>query len=69
MNEVADRLNALQKNNAPIDNEKIITKLDEMIDAIKNLKIYLDSGVLAGELVPAIDSKLGDINKLRGRGR
>ena len=69
MNEVADRLNALQKNNAPIDNEKIITKLDEMIDAIKNLKIYLDSGVLAGQLVPAIDSGLGDINKLRMRGR
>ena len=69
MNEVADRLNALQKNNSPADNEKIIRKLDEMINAIKNLKIYLDSGVLAGELVPAIDSKLGDINKLRGRGR
>lgn len=69
MNEVADRLNALQKNNSPADNEKIITKLDEMIDAIKNLKIYLDSGVLAGQLVPAIDSGLGDINKLRMRGR
>ena len=69
MNEVADRLNALQKNNSPADNEKIIRKLDEMINAIKNMKIYLDSGVLAGQLVPAIDSGLGDINKLRMRGR
>lgn len=69
MSEVASRLDALQKNGSPADSEKIVNKLDEMIDAIKNLKIYLDSGVLAGQLVPAIDSGLGDINKLRMRGR
>lgn len=68
MDRVTDRLNASRKND-PAGNETIIRKLDEMIEAIKKLKIYLDSGVLVGELAPAMDGELGSINRLRVRGQ
>jgi phage-related protein len=68
IDEVAERLDASRKNN-PAENEAIIRKLDEMIEAIKKLKIYLDSDVLVGELTPEIDNQLGNINRLRVRGQ
>ena len=72
MDEIAYRLNALQANasNAnPGDTSAILAKLDEMIESIKSMKIYLNGNILVGELVPAIDSRLGGINDLRKRGR
>ena len=65
---VADRLNASHGNDSTA-NENIIQKLDELIETIKKLKVYLDSGVLVGELAPAIDVELGNINRLRVRGQ
>lgn len=68
MNEVAERLNALQSN-TPANNDALIDKLDEMINAILNLKLCLNTGELVGGIASTMDSKLGDINRLRGRGR
>lgn len=68
MNEVAERLNALQ-GNTPANNDAVINKLDEMINAILNLKLCLNTGELVGGIASTMDSKLGDINRLRGRGR
>ena len=68
INRIADRLNASHGNDSSA-NESIIQKLDELIETIKKLKVYLDSGVLVGELAPAIDGELGNINRLRVRGQ
>ena len=58
-----------ERKDKPGNNDDAMTKkLDELIDTIKNLKVYLDSGVMVGELAPAMDGALGDINRLRGRG-
>ena len=68
INGIADRLNATHGHNSAA-NENIIQKLNELIETIKKLKVYLDSGVLVGELAPAIDGELGNINRLRVRGQ
>ena len=68
IDKVAERLNN-QRPKDPEDNSAIMQKLKEVIEAIKSLKIYLDSGVLVGELAPAMDGELGNINRLRGRGQ
>lgn len=70
MNEVAERLNQLQKQNGgTIDNGKILDKLNELIVAIKALKIYLYPDTLIGELADGMDTQLGIKNRLRARGQ
>ena len=47
-------------------------KLDRILagsDSVPSYKIYLDDGVLAGHLAPAMDDALGDINRLKERGQ
>ena len=47
---------------------KIIDRLDALEQTFKNIKIYLDSGVMVGELAPRIDTALGNIASVRERG-
>lgn len=52
--------------------EKLISMLADYLPEITNRmnrNVVLDSGVLVGELAPAMDVRLGDINRLRGRGK
>lgn len=51
--------------------DRLIDMLAEyMPEVIKNMKreLVLDSGTLVGQLAPAMDGRLGDINELRKRG-
>jgi hypothetical protein len=51
----------------------IITRLDIMTEILSNIlstnshEIYLDNGVLVGELTPQIDTSLGDLQVMKGR--
>lgn len=47
----------------------LAAKMDELINYIKALKIYLNGDVLVGELAPAMDAQLGDIFSSKERGR
>lgn len=47
----------------------ILNKMNELIETIKALKIYLDTDILVGELTPAIDTELGQIYAGKERGR
>ncbi len=52
--------------------EILISMLAEYMPQVinnANKQIVLDTGVLAGQLAPGMDSRLGDINRLRERGR
>lgn len=52
--------------------EKLISMLADYLPEIitgMNRNVVLDSGVLVGKLAPAMDVRLGDINRLRGRGK
>lgn len=65
IDKIADRLNKVQNLDSIINRlNQIILQLDELV----NMKIYLDSNVLVGELAPALDRKLGSysIKKIRG---
>lgn len=60
----------MNKRSGTYDIQPIISRLNQIIIQIEELlgmNIYLDSGVLVGELAPAIDQKLGNISikKLR----
>ena len=44
------------------------SKLEQLIEAIKSLKIYLNGDTLVGELAPAMDAALGDIATGNERG-
>lgn len=62
--------NNLNTANRPI--EDLVTLVAEYMPRLVELSqksIVLDSGVLVGELGNSIDLELGNINKLRGRGR
>lgn len=56
-----------QTNN--LDTDKIVDRLDNLEKTISSLKIYLDSGVLVGELTPAFDTAFGNLAAGRERGR
>lgn len=62
---VAEDLNEIQKNDRqPGNNEAVSVRLNKIIELLENLlnmKIYLDSGTMVGELTPAIDARLGKI--------
>ena len=52
--------------------EKLISMLADYLPEITNRMnrdVVLDSGVLVGELAPVMDVRLGEINRLRGRGK
>ena len=65
---------AVQEENSGLNYylEKLISMLAEYMPQLisgANRQLVLDSGVLVGQLAPQMDSKLGDINELRKRGR
>ena len=45
-----------------------LNKIIELIEQMLGMNIYLDSGVLVGELSPAIDARLGKIYSKTNRG-
>ena len=51
------------------NNDAVVKKLDELIKAILNLKLYMNNDVLVGELVPAMDASLGNMYVMKGRGQ
>lgn len=55
--------------NIKTNDTKLIAKLDELIAAIKALKVYLDGDVLVGELAPAFNTALGEIATANERGQ
>ena len=70
ISKVAADLNEMQGNgNGAALADAIVDKLDDLLDAITGLKVYLNTGTLVGELAPAIDRSLGDMTRLRGRGQ
>lgn len=64
LDEIGNRLNSYGGNN-----DEVVGKLDELIESIKMLKVYLYNDVLVGELTPALDASLGTVysGKVRGR--
>lgn len=48
---------------------RMLSRIIELLEEILGMKICLDSGVLVGELTPAIDSRLGKIYSKENRGR
>ena len=64
LSRVAEDLNELQGNSFHNGNSSEITAtLNRVVDLLEDLarkKIYLDSGAMVGELVPAIDGRLSD---------
>ena len=74
ISKVAEDLHELQMGSAPVNASQITLLLNAIIDELKgmnSMKICLDSGVLVGELTPAIDMKLSDrwIHTKRGNTR
>jgi hypothetical protein len=76
LSRVAEDLNELQGSNVrdPQQFRNIENALNRVVDLLEDLartKIYLDSGVMVGELVPAIDGRLSDRwnHALRGNTR
>ena len=66
---IAQKMNELQELNPGHSNIALASKMDEMIQTIKNMKstIVLDSGVLVGETLNQIDEGLGNNYSLRER--
>lgn len=46
-----------------------MNKIINLLEELRSMKIYLNGNVLVGELAPAMDVKLGNINRLRARGK
>lgn len=63
LSKVAEDLNELQGGSARVESNMIQAMLNQIIDKLERIakmQIYLDSGVLVGELTPSIDSRLSD---------
>ena len=64
LSRVAEDLNELQSNGCKNCNSSqvimLLNQIATLIQELKKMKICLDSGVMVGELVPAIDSRLSD---------
>lgn len=63
LSKVAEDLHELQGGTSNVDNSQIQAALNQIIDQlgrIAKMQIYLDSGVLVGELTPSIDHRLSD---------
>lgn len=50
------------------NNSEVVSKLNELIDTLKDQKIYLDSGALVGGISGEMDSALGSMSRLKRRG-
>lgn len=63
--------NAVAANNATMIErlQAIIEILVEFLPALANMQLVTDTGVLVGELAPAMDEELGRIEERKGRGR
>lgn len=61
MDKLASKLNG--------GNPATMNRIIELLEELTSMKIYLNNEVLVGELTPAIDTRLGDINRLRARGK
>ena len=72
LSKVAEDLNVLQmRNPQPISNEAVVarlTRIIELLEQMLGMKVYLDSGVLIGELAPAIDARMGRMYRRTSRG-
>lgn len=71
LSKVAEDLNELQKTNQPVQDTRVLARLERIIELLENLlglNIYLDSGVLVGELAPAMDARLGKVYTNMSRG-
>lgn len=74
----AAKLQTMIREGVQIETHTLSDRLNTLIDmmaeympeVIKNMKreLVLDSGALVGQLAPAVDGRLGDINELRKRG-
>lgn len=63
LTKVAEDLNELQGTSRSGGSYEVTSLLNRVIDLLEDLarmKIYLDSGAMVGELVPAIDGRLSD---------
>ena len=75
LSKVAQDLNELQQGSKPVQYDSrlysVLNRIIELLDELTAMKICLDSGVLVGELTPAIDVKLSDrwAHSLRGNTR
>ena len=75
LSKVAQDLNELQQGSQPVQSDSrlysVLNRIIELLDELTAMKICLDSGVLVGELTPAIDIKLSDrwAHSLRGNTR
>ncbi len=66
-----DVVNNYAQNSSTVNqygNSATDSKLEQLIEAIKSLKIYLNGDTLVGELAPAMDAALGDIATGNERG-
>jgi phage-related protein len=65
LSRLAEDLNEIQMNRFPVgNNSDVISRMNriiELLEKLLGLNIYLDSGVLVGELAPAMDARLGKI--------
>ena len=68
MDAFAEKLRNVMAETKGDGDTSLADKIDELIELIRNLKIYLDTGRLVGGLAPAINGALGDINALDARG-
>ena len=63
LSRVAEDLNELQQAKQPIFNDEAVlnrlNKIIELLQSLLGMNICLDSGVLVGELAPAMDARLG----------
>lgn len=72
LSKVAQDLNELQLQRTGGDNSDTLARLNRIIELLENLlgmNICLDTGVLVGELAPAMDARLGRIYSHATRGR
>ena len=75
LSKVAQDLNELQHGSQNVQSDSrlysVLYRIIELLDELTAMKICLDSGVLVGELTPAIDVKLSDrwAHSLRGNTR
>lgn len=64
LSNLASELNKIQNYNASKRNsnalESALERVIELLESLANMTIRLDNGVLVGELVPAIDSRMSD---------
>ena len=70
LSRVAEDLNELQAR--PVQNNEAMmnrmNKIIELLEKMLGMSIYLDSGVMVGELAPAIDARLGKMYLKTSRG-